>query len=185
LKGDDIMATLTYDTTAPSRYDSTDRLARGLGWFSLALGTAEVLSPKKMARAFGMPRRDRVFAAYGLREIVTGLGILAARDPKPWISARIAGDALDVATLAPALERRNRRRGTVGWALAAVAGVSALDVLCRKQLETARVTDAVRDYSDRSGFPRPAAQMRGAARDFTPPSDMLTPEAMRPYSSER
>jgi len=38
-----------------------------------------------------------------------------------------------------------------------------------------------RDFSDRSGFPKPADEMRGAAReDFQAPRDMCTPEPLRP-----
>jgi hypothetical protein len=38
----------------------------------------------------------------------------------------------------------------------------------------------MRDYSRRSGLPRPPDQMRGAARDFDLPPDMREPPAMRP-----
>ncbi|HEX6010571.1 MAG TPA: hypothetical protein VFY87_01955 [Geminicoccaceae bacterium] len=33
---------------------ATDALARGLGWFSVALGVAEVAAPGRLARALGM-----------------------------------------------------------------------------------------------------------------------------------
>jgi hypothetical protein len=39
----------------------------------------------------------------------------------------------------------------------------------------------MRDYGDRSGFPRPPLAMRGAMAHFTVPRDMRIPEAMRPY----
>jgi hypothetical protein len=43
---------------------------------------------------------------------------------------------------------------------------------------------AVRDYSGRSGLPRPADEMRGAARaDFAMPSDMGTPAPLRPLGT--
>ena len=45
--------------------------ARGLGWFSIALGLAECLMPHAVARAVGMPGQERTVRAYGLREIAT------------------------------------------------------------------------------------------------------------------
>src|SRR5690349_6765686 len=90
--------------------DSVDRLARGLGWFSLALGAAEILAPRRLAAALNMPERAGLLSAYGVREIVSGIGILASEDPRPWIAARVAGDALDIATLGAGLFGNNGRR---------------------------------------------------------------------------
>jgi hypothetical protein len=157
-----------------------DSLARGLGWFSIALGAAEVLAPGRLARALGMEDREGVIRAYGLREIATGVAILSSDDPAPWVWARVAGDALDMATLAPGLDADNPRRGNVCLALTAVAGVGALDVICGRRLGGGEVAVVPRDYFDRTGFTRPAQEMRGAGLDVRPPEDMLTPEPLRP-----
>jgi hypothetical protein len=159
-----------------------DPLARGLGWFSLALGALEVLAPAALARTLGMRGQEGLLRAYGVREILSGVGILASEDPRPWIWARVAGDALDVATLARGLDGDNRKRGNVALALAAVAGVTVLDVICGRSLRSTRVALPVRDYHDRSGLPRAAEEMRGAAHDFDPPADMRQPPALRPYT---
>jgi hypothetical protein len=177
------MSTAIYTSESRSM-DPARGLARGLGWFSIALGTAEVLAPGALARALGMEERERVIRAYGVREIVTGIGILSAKDPTPWVWARVAGDALDMATLGTSVPD-NPRKGAVGVAFAAVAGVTALDILCGQKRSSAQaaLAEPVHDYSDRSGFPRPPEEMRGvAARDFETPEDMRTPEAMRPYT---
>ena len=158
-----------------------DALARGLGWFSIALGAAEVLAPGSLARALGMGDKEGVFRAYGLREIATGIAILSADDPTPWVWARVAGDALDMATLSAGLDADNPRKGNVQLALAAVAGVTALDVICGRKLSGDGIAVVTREYFDRSGLPRPPEEMRGAASDFQAPADMLTPAAMRPY----
>ena len=172
----------TYESAARRRSDgSTDALARGLGWFSIALGVAEVLAPRTLARALGMNGSEALLRAYGVREIATGLGILAARDPAPWIWGRVGGDALDIATLATGLDERNPRKQNVGIALAAVAGVTLLDVACAQALSAHGDKRPMRDYSNRSGLPRPPEAMRGAARDFEVPRDMRIPEAMRPF----
>jgi hypothetical protein len=158
-----------------------ERLARGLGWFSIALGAAEVLAPGTLARSLGMRDKEGLIRAYGLREIATGVAILSATDPKPWIWARVGGDALDIATLSQAFDADNPRKASVGVALAAVAGVTALDVHCGRTLRDTQMAFIPPDYSDRSGFSGRPEDMRGAAADFEPPADMRTPESLRPY----
>ena len=74
--------------------------AQGLGIFSLALGVAELLAPRTLARMTGMHGRETLIRAYGLREIVNGIGLLSSADPRPWLWGRVAGDALDLSTLA-------------------------------------------------------------------------------------
>ena len=163
---------------------SARTLADGLGWFSIGLGLAEVLAPQSLARFLGMDDHAGLIRLYGVREITTGVGILAQEDPTPWIWGRVGGDALDLATLALGLEGDNPRKGNVTLAMAAVAGVTALDVICAQQLTARRAPTEVPvwDYSDRSGLPRAPMDMRGAARDFEPPEDMRIPEPLRPYT---
>jgi len=168
---------------------SAHALAQGLGWFSIGLGLAEVLAPGNLARFLGMEERTGLLRVYGMREIATGVGILSQDDPTPWLWGRVGGDLLDLGTLAAGLRRNNPRRENVGLAIAAVAGVMALDVLCARALgaeagDRRRRPRRIRDYSARRGMPRPPAAMRGAARDFPVPRDMRIPEAMRPYPSD-
>jgi hypothetical protein len=160
-------------------------LAQGLGWFSIGLGAAELLAPEHLARFLGMEEHTQLIRAYGAREVATGVGVLSQEDPTPWLWGRVAGDALDLATLAVGLNRDNPQRGNVGLAIAAVAGVMALDVICAQRLgaDRERFSWPIRDYSDRRGLPRHPSAMRGAARDFAVPKDMRIPEALRPYQS--
>ena len=126
--------------TAPShsppdvRYAPGRRLARGLGWFSIGLGLAEVFAPRAVAKWTGVAH-PTLLQAYGVREIACGVGILSSARPSGWMGARVAGDTLDLATLSEGMtdhdERRRRR------AMAAAAGVMALDVLCCAGLRTA------------------------------------------------
>ena len=164
---------------------ATADLARGLGWFSIALGAAEIAGGPAIARWLGMPGSASVIRAYGAREILQGAGILSARDPTPWICGRVAGDALDIATVASGLEEDNPRRTNVLIALMALAGVTAVDVICAQNLSGAPLAPSQKvrqDYRRRSGFRRPAEAMRGVARDFKPPPDIIGPEAMRPWT---
>jgi hypothetical protein len=118
------------------------------------------------------------FAGKGLRETATGIGILAARDPTPFVWARVGGDALDLGTaLFAALAGRRSGRGLA--TLAAVGGIAALDLACAQTLSAVRErqTRPVPDYSKRSGFPKGIAQARGAARETR-----RIPEAVRSTS---
>ncbi len=126
-----------WDLATERRIDDGETLARFLGWFSIGLGAVEVLAPERLGRWLGTENRTLI-QGYGMREIATGVGILSSRRPAEWIWARVAGDALDLATLATALGSDNPRRGNVGLALGAVAGVTVLDVLCGVQLSRRR-----------------------------------------------
>src|SRR5687767_10214077 len=69
-------------------------MAQGLGWFSIALGLMEVMAPRKLAHTLGMDEHEKTIFGYGVREIATGIAILTAKDPTPWIWGRVGGDAL-------------------------------------------------------------------------------------------
>jgi hypothetical protein len=162
----------------------TDALARALGWFSIGLGLIEVAAPRFLTRRFGMEGSEGLIQAYGAREIANGIAILASDEPMPWVWARVGGDAMDLATLATGLEGDNPCKGNVMLAIAAVGGVTALDVYCATTLsgESPTPLPPPRDYTRRTGFPRPASAMRGAARDFEVPADFRTPEPLRPWT---
>src|SRR4051794_31635707 len=89
---------------------SAYQLAQGLGWFSIALGVAELVAPRSLARALGMEGNESLLQAYGAREIGTGIAILSSRRPAPWLWGRVAGDALDIATLACGMTSDNPKR---------------------------------------------------------------------------
>lgn len=118
----------------PHRDGSAEALAEGLGWFSIGLGAAELLAPRALSRALGMEAQATLIRAYGVREIAAGIGILTQDDRRPWIWARVAGDALDLATLAVGLHPSNPARGRVAFAMGTVAAVTVLDALCADAL---------------------------------------------------
>ena len=159
----------------------TRNAALGLGWFGIGLGVAELLFPRFFTRTLGLDRREGLVRFYGLREIGAGIGLLTARDKAPWLWARVAGDGLDMATLAAGLHSRRDRRN-VEVAMAMVAGVAALDAYAAYAASRSGHAPALSyDYSTRSGFPAPPEQMRGLASDFEVPEDFRTPEALRPF----
>jgi uncharacterized membrane protein len=111
-----------------------ERLAIGLGWFGIALGLAELTAPRPLARLIGLDEEDEPtlnsLRALGLREIGSGLGILMAERRAGWMWARVGGDAMDLAFLGAGLRSPEARPERIAMAAAAVAGVTALDVLC-------------------------------------------------------
>lgn len=165
-----------------------ETLARGLGWFSIALGIGELIAPRAFSRLAGSEDRAGLTRLYGLRELVCGVGILASRNPGSFLWARVGGDVLDLGTLAMVSNNRDsddRRRAMK--AVANVACVTALDVYAARGLSNAAFAGTSArtsfDYSDRSGFARAPAEMRGAAlADLKIPRDMRTPEALEPFT---
>ncbi|MEN3333627.1 MAG: hypothetical protein V7641_2992 [Blastocatellia bacterium] len=116
-----------------------ERLANGLGWFSIGLGLVEILVPKGFAKLIGAKGEHTGFIRFcGLREITAGIGILTNRQPATWVWARVAGDALDLASLGVALTSEDADKGRLALATAAVVGVTLLDVLNAQQLSTPR-----------------------------------------------
>ena len=159
--------------------------AVGLGLFSIGLGAVELLAPRALARATGLKGQESLLRAYGLREIASGLGLLASDDPRNWLWARLAGDALDVSTLATrAFGGASGEASNARKALLLTAPIGALDLLfalMAQSRDDARKR-AVYDYSDRVGLGGTPDALRGAARDAPIPRDMRQPEALRPYA---
>ncbi len=113
------------------------RLARRLGWLSVALGTVELLAPGVLARAVGTrgSRPARVVTrALGVRELASGIGILTTLRSTTWLSLRVAGDVMDLGLLLTALASPSARRSRLLAAAAAVVGVAVLDARCAERL---------------------------------------------------
>lgn len=123
--------------STPSRRDA-ETFTTALGWVSLALAATELAAPGALARSMGLPKNHQFLKGFGARELATGAGLFGwrrGRGRSLWIWARVAGDAMDLATLAPALSRSNPKRNVALAAFAVVAGVTLIDVLCAKALD--------------------------------------------------
>lgn len=111
------------------------RLAKGLGWFSVGLGLTELLAPNAIAKVSGVSNKHTgLIRLYGLRELASGIGIFAQEKPTAAMWSRVAGDAIDLASLGAAFTSPDAKRGRIAFATANVLAVTALDLICAKQL---------------------------------------------------
>jgi len=129
-------------------------LAKGLGWFSIGLGVSQVIAPRKLSKIAGMGHHPVLMRLLGIREIVSGVGILVHR-PAPWLWSRVAGDAMDLTLLGTALSSDGAGKHNRIAATSAVAAVTALDALA-----SVRSTRDGRSYQVKSAITvtRPAAE---------------------------
>lgn len=122
----------------PRSWTSAEQVARGLGWFSLGLGAAELLAPGRLARWLGLQGKEGLLRFYGAREMAAGIGAFAA-NPAPAMMARAAGDVVDLGTLALGLRSEDRTvRRNVVVAMVAVAGVTLVDIWAAARLTAER-----------------------------------------------
>jgi len=85
---------------------------------------------------------------------------------KSQLWSRVGGDGLNLATLMPALHPFNPKRGNAELAMAAVLGVTLLEIYPASSLSTRqRRTVTHRQYRARSGFPNGVASARRAVRN--------------------
>ncbi|HEV3471451.1 MAG TPA: SRPBCC family protein [Pyrinomonadaceae bacterium] len=147
-----------------------ERLAYGLGWFSIGLGLAELLAPRGVAKVAGVSGASSGFIRLmGLREIAHGVAIFAqGRRPAGAVWSRVVGDALDLAALGAAFASPRSDKGRVAFATANVLAVTALDVLCARQLSAGAEADTRSTTQVRNSLiiNRPAEELYQFWRDF-------------------
>src|SRR5579862_7230277 len=170
-------------TQREARDGDAARVANGLGWFSIGLGLAEVVAPGKMQKLIGLQeRRSKMVRAYGLREIAAGVGILSNPRAAAWMWSRVAGDVADLASLGAGFAARGSNKARLAAATAAVAGVTALDILCSRQLSRAECVRAARSIF----VQRAVEEVYGFWRDFSNfPRFMTRIESVRAIGDRR
>jgi uncharacterized membrane protein len=116
-------------------------LAQSLGWFSIGLGLAELIAPRRVEKCVGAPGNHKILTPMlGVREITAGLGILTQDKPKEWLWSRVIGDMMDLALLGAAFKSNKSNTKRLAIATTMVAGVTALDILASKQTSQERVS---------------------------------------------
>jgi uncharacterized membrane protein len=152
-----------------------ERLAAALGWFSVGLGLAQITMPDRLSQLIGVRDDDEVrgvMQALGMRELATGVGMLT-QSGAGWAKARVGGDLMDLAMLGSALSSRAADRRRLAATAAAVAGVTALDLMCSAQLQrdgngvrrAARQRQAV-SFKKSVTINKPVEQVYAFWRDF-------------------
>ncbi len=120
------------DTRGAPRARATGGWARGLGWFGVGLGAAELLAPSALLGLLGLRstrRRRRILRALGAREVGSSLALLTSPRPGRWLWSRVAGDLVDLALIGGgALADRRTRADRASVGLAAVTVVTAVDL---------------------------------------------------------
>lgn len=114
-----------------------ERLAKGLGWFSVGLGVAELAAPARVARLIGIRRSNgavRIVRAIGARELASGVAVLVNPRASGGVWSRLAGDGLDLYLLQQTYRRNDVDRGRWLAATAAVLGVTVADLRCAQEL---------------------------------------------------
>lgn len=101
----------------------------GLAGSGLVWDSPSCSRPARSAAPPGWESTKPLLRLFGLREIASGVAILAAKDPQRWLWARVAGDGLDGALLASGMARDNPARHRTLVATLAVAPVVALDLI--------------------------------------------------------
>jgi uncharacterized membrane protein len=144
LEGGDSMVTQLQETGEKLNINA-ESLAKGLGWFSIGLGVAEVLAPKMVAHAVGLEgKHTLLIRLFGLREIASGVAIFSqGKNPAESVWGRVAGDALDIAALGVNVLNPNANKVLLGFAAANVVGVTAVDIMTATQLskEKGQITE--------------------------------------------
>jgi hypothetical protein len=125
---------------APHSIKAPEQVATGLGWFSIGLGLAELLAPAAVGQFIGVRKRKWLLRSLGVREIVSGVGILSTGQSTRghWVWSRVAGDAMDLALLGNAYRSRKSHKGKLTMAALAVLGVTLLDYLTASDLTQKR-----------------------------------------------
>ena len=112
--------------------DTAFSTATKLGLFSYGLGITQLLRPGSVNRFAGVPDfglNHTMQQIIGVREIVSGTGILFGNNTSGWMWSRVAGDLMDLTILA----------GTLGTPIGikkklvpAILAISALTILDAK-----------------------------------------------------
>lgn len=165
----DAPARIRHEARPRSREGRDGALAAGLGWFSLGLGMVEIAAPGFLAKTIGVSdnadNRELLRAA-GMREIASGVGILTRERQAGWVWSRVGGDIMDLALLGLGFRSSDADTRRLGIAMGAVAGVTALDLVCGRQLSHNAAADPFEHITVATTVNRPLAEVYAFWRDL-------------------
>jgi uncharacterized membrane protein len=132
--GSDVIAARRAETESQKK---TDTRSTELALLSVGIGIAELMAPGGVARLIGVPNtsgRRNLLRLMGLRELLSGFGILAAPQSTGWICSRLVGDAIDLALLGRSLGGSRTNSTRLISSAAAVIGVTIADLTAAAKL---------------------------------------------------
>ncbi len=131
------MASISAAFTAPGKSsegrDGTRpeaRLAQALGWFSLGLGSVQLVAPGAVNRLIGVrdDTKARVIQRMiGLQELSAAAGILPRARPLGWFWSRTSGDVLHLGLLLRAWAGRRESTPRLTAAIGSIVGCLVAD----------------------------------------------------------
>ena len=127
------------------------QVSHGLGWFSIGLGVFQIFGAQQIAKRFDAYRYERVIKAFGMRGIGNGVALLGRPERPALMWGRVAGDALDLASLGTLAAGQPRNRFLWG-AIAFVAGAAVVDVLTARALDRDADAEGMPDRARRAGL---------------------------------
>lgn len=105
------------------------KLSKGLGWFSVGIGLAELLFGRRIAYSIGANQTPDLMRAFGARELAQGAAILSNPESSKGLWARVGGDVLDIAAVGFNAARPSNPKQTAAIAaLGLLAVVLVVDV---------------------------------------------------------
>lgn len=112
-------------------------IGRFVGTASLSFGVTDILLGNMFGRGIGAgeAKGGLLFRTVGLREVATGAAGLAWPTSSVPIWTRFGADLADMAALGRIISRPNPKRGMAALALAIVAGVTAMDLVCARAID--------------------------------------------------
>lgn len=122
---------------SPKPRTKRSKFGTALGAFSIALGVAEIAAPRLVLRIVGArPTKRSVLTTRlaGIREVVTGVGMIVQPNRSEWAWARVVGDFMDFAALSYAGSTQMRGVKRLRVASNTIAAIAALDIARSTQL---------------------------------------------------
>ena len=151
--------------------DPDERVATGLGWFSIGLGIVQLVAPRAFSQTIGRPGTTRdvwIQRLVGVREVTAGAAILRRTRPAEWVWARVVGDTMDLALLGTAFASKKSDRNRLAAATTVAVGIGALDLYDALQLTRKKRGGGGRDMHVTKAITvnRPTEEVYGFWRDF-------------------
>ena len=123
-----------------TRFETRDpELVNGLGWFSLGLGSTQLIAPGALNRLIGAPDdpHSRFWQrVVGVQELSAATGILGRRQLPAWLWGRTAGDVLHMTMVARTYGRPGARPVRLTATLVSLAGTLAADAYASARISS-------------------------------------------------